>query len=105
VGWRQQESNIAFAITQSWRLPATATAIDLRTRAQTSFADWGLADAVENHADIIEDEDSVARKARIRRLADLLELRGLVWIFFMLCNPDSSDVYLMADENVSLPMV
>ena len=100
-GWLDQEANIAFAISQSWRLPATPA----DEKRQITYADWDLAGALEKYSGMNENGDSVLLKKRVRRLADLLELRGLVWIFFMFCHADSSDVYLMANENIELPMV
>jgi hypothetical protein len=102
-GWQQQEANVAFAITKSWRLPIES--LTANKKGPPVYTDWNLANALEAHSGINADGDTAALQSRLQKLADLLELRGLVWIFFMLCHPDSSDVYLMADENIELPMV
>jgi hypothetical protein len=98
--WQPQESNVGFAITQSWRLPTDSTA----TKDHKLF-DWDLLGALREYSGITEDGNETALTSRLEKLADLLELRGLVWIFFMLCHADSSDIYLMMDDNIELPMV
>jgi hypothetical protein len=70
-----------------------------------SRTEWDLVGCLEKQADLTFGGDQEIRKKRIRQLADLLQLRAIFFLAFMLLNPDSSDVYLTELSEVEMPMV
>jgi len=64
-----------------------------------------LVSCLEKYSGITESADAAAITARLQKLALFLKLRGLVWIFFMMCHLDLRDVCLMRDEFIKLPMI
>jgi hypothetical protein len=67
--------------------------------------DWPLKEALEAHSKLTFGTDNIdVQKAKFRKLADLLELRALFVIAFLMLHPDSTDVYSSEGEDIEMPI-
>jgi len=69
------------------------------------YVDWDLVAALKADHDLEFSDDEKVQAAKVQQLMELLELRGLFVIAFLLLNPDSSDVYRAEKSEVEMPMV
>jgi hypothetical protein len=66
--------------------------------------DWPLKEALVTYSGLtfgqIGTENVEAQKVKFRKLADLLELRGLFVVAFFMLHSDSTDVYFREREDI-----
>jgi hypothetical protein len=74
------------------------------TDTEPEMQPWDLEDALRAFAGL-DWEHNPHHAERIRRLADLLKLRALFYLAFLMIIPDSTDVYLVQKSEVEMPMM
>ena len=72
---------------------------------EASFTEWDLTDSLKEHSGLVYSYAEEEQERKIQQLSNLLELRALFVLAFMILCPDASDVYLAEDSQVEMPMV
>jgi hypothetical protein len=67
--------------------------------------DWDLAGCLAKQPDLKFSDDADEQKRKIQQLANLLQMRSLFYIAFLMLIPDSTDVFLAEKSDVEMPMI
>ncbi|KAF2806257.1 uncharacterized protein BDZ99DRAFT_479526 [Mytilinidion resinicola] len=128
--WDATEAKIVAAITKSWKanpaspmtnVPAGRSAqirslscaftsdSDSETSRRNSvgpaeYRDWDLSASLLRDSTLTFGEGLEERPVQCRKLADLLKLRALFLLAYLMIGPDSSDVYLADGSEVEMPI-
>lgn len=66
---------------------------------------WDLVGSLEKQPNLFRTLQSEVRQERLRKLANLLQLRTIFYAAFLMLNPDSSDVYRAESSSVEMPII
>jgi hypothetical protein len=71
----------------------------------TSFKPWDLAHFLSKQVDLHPNNYTGSCNRKVCQIEELLKLRAVFFLGFLMLNPDSSDVYLAKESGVEMPMV
>ena len=110
LGWDAPELLVLGCIHQSAALsggpaePITPASSKVKTQSRPEmYEDWDLLGALQKNSGLPQNTEK--EKLRVRKLADLLKLRALFLVAFLMLNPDSSDVYRAENSEVEMPII
>lgn len=66
---------------------------------------WDLFSSLEKQPNLFRGLESEVRQERLRKLANLLQLRTIFYAAFLMLNPDSSDVYRAESSSAEMPII
>jgi hypothetical protein len=97
--WGEEEASvIAALIDHSASQPLSAS-----DPVRPSYTTWDFTDAVRERCEF--SAEGSFRESRAQQISDLLILRALVFIAFLILNPDTTDVCLAQGSKVEMPMI